>query len=137
VDDAVTGRPQWSVLEGMLSDLKQTFAKVPDLQRRMLRVTGEAWSDDRTVKAVVGPKGHLLELEIDPRVYRKPNSKELAATIVATVRRAIEDATSKTREIAEEAMPADPMLRDIGGLGRFAFGHDADTRLKGDDPDGQ
>lgn len=125
-------RPNWSALESMFSDLKRASAGLPDMQRRMLQVTGVGWSGDRTVKAVVGPRGHLLELEIDPRVYRKPNSRELAATIVATVRVAIEDATRQTQEILDETLPADLRPGRIGELdfGRLTRSHDADIRTQ-------
>jgi DNA-binding protein YbaB len=123
-------RPNWAALEGMFNDLKRVTAELPNLQRRMLEVTGVAWSDDRTIKAVVGPRGHLMELEIDPRVYRKPNSKALAATIVATVRSAIEDAARQSKDIYDEGLPSD-MRQDAGGefnLTKLMQSHDADIR---------
>jgi DNA-binding protein YbaB len=123
-------RPNWGALEGMLKDLKRVTADLPNIQQRMLDVTGTAWSDDRTIKAVVGPRGHLMELEIDPRVYRKPNSKALAATIIATVRLAIEDASRQSKEILDEGLPPDMRPGRIGqlDLGKFIGSHDADLR---------
>jgi DNA-binding protein YbaB len=120
----------------MLGDLRRATAELPDLQRRMLAVTGVAWSDDRMIKAVVGPRGHLLELEIDPRVLRKPNSKALSASIVQTVKWAIEDAGRQSRELLEGSLPQDlrPATR-LGGtdLTTFVSSHDQDVRVKGDD----
>jgi DNA-binding protein YbaB len=120
----------------MLSDLRRATSGLPDLQRRMLSVTGVAWSDDRMIKAVVGPRGHLLELEIDPRVLRKPNSKALSASIVQTVKWAIEDAGRQSRELLEGSLPPD--LRpatQLGGtdLSTFVSRHDQDVRVTGDD----
>ena len=80
-------RPNWTIIESMVGDLRRSMDNVGGMQRELMRVTGTAWSDDRMVKAVVGPRGQLIELDIDPRVYRKPNSKALAASIVATRRR--------------------------------------------------
>jgi hypothetical protein len=120
----------------MLGDLRRATAELPDLQRRMLSVTGVAWSDDRMIKAVVGPRGHLLELEIDPRVLRKPNSKALSASIVQTVKWAIEDAGRQSRELIEGSLPTDlrPATR-LGGtdLSTFVGRHDQDVRVTGDD----
>lgn len=129
-------RPNWSALSDMIGDLRRATAGIPDMQRSILQVTGEAWSDDRMIKAVVGPRGHLLELEIDPRVFRKPDSKALAAAIVATVRLAVEDASQQTKAILDEGLPSD--MRVAGKVGdmdvaRLVYGHDADVRLKGDD----
>ncbi len=121
-------RPDWSALEGMVGDLRNAMRHAEDTQRKVLAVSGTAWSDDRLVKAVVGPRGHLVELEINPRVYRTPNSVELAAKIVATVRRATEDAMAKTQEIITERVPADVRLQSMGAL-------DVDKLLRTPDAD--
>jgi DNA-binding protein YbaB len=121
-------RPDWNALEGMIGDLRDAMRHAEDTQRKVLAVSGMAWSDDRLVKAVVGPRGHLTELEINPRVYRTPNSVELAAKIVATVRRATEDAMEKTRQIITERVPADVRLQSMGSL-------DVDTLLRTPDAD--
>lgn len=138
--DPRVDRPNWNVLGEMVEDLKRATSRLPELQRRMLEVTGTAWSDDRMIKAVVGPRGHLLELDIDPRVFRKPNSKALSAAIVQTVRLAVEDANKQTAAMVDESLPSDLRL----GLGRvgdmeitkLVRSHDADVRLKGDEEHG-
>ncbi len=127
-------RPDWTALGEMFGDLKRIWSELPDLQQRMLEITGQAWSDDRMIRAVVGVRGHLIELEIDPRVYRKPDSKALAATIVATVRSATEDAKRQTKEIIDGSLPSDMRLHNIGGMDidEVAYGHDGDLRRKKD-----
>jgi DNA-binding protein YbaB len=109
-------RPQWSAIHGVLDGLKRTLDDAAQTRQQVMEITGTAWSDDRLVKAVVGPRGQLIELEIDPRVYRNPNSKALSATILATVRAAVEDANQKTREIMERVMP-----KTDGLLGKTDF----------------
>jgi DNA-binding protein YbaB len=129
-------RPDWNALSAMVADLRRATARIPQIQQEMLAITGSAWSDDGMVKAVVGPRGHLLELEIDPQVYRQPNAKALAATIVQTVRAAVEDAGQKSRKLMAESLPADMRPEKIGGvdLTDFVGSHDADVRMvKGDD----
>lgn len=120
-------RPNWSAIGSMINDLRHTLDNVGQTQRQVLAVTGTAWSEDRLVKAVVGPRGQLLELEIDPRIYRTPNSTALAASILSTVRAAVDDANTKTKEIIERALPRDRGL----GLGptdvdRMLERHDSD-----------
>lgn len=132
----MTDRPNWGALEGMLKDLRRTVSTLDDSQRRMLEVTGSAWSDDGMIKVVVGPRGHLLELDIDPRVLRRPNSKALSAAILATARLAVEDAAAQSQAILADVVPRD--LRTAGGtadtdLARILGSHDADVRLKKDD----
>lgn len=130
--------PNWNALNTMIADLRRATAGLPDLQKRMLTVTGEAWSEDRVIKAVVGPRGHLLELEIDPRALRRPDSKALAHSIVQTVRLAVEDAGRQSRALMEASLPTDVRLARIGDtdLTEFLSSHDADVRVKEDDGDG-
>jgi DNA-binding protein YbaB len=132
-------RPNWSVLGDMVGDLQKALREAEDTQRRMLEITATAWSDDRMIRAVVGPRGHLVELEIDPRVYRKPNSAALAASILATVRDATEQVLEKTQDILEEHVPSDMRIERIGSfdLHRLLRTHDADlpdADLIGTDP---
>lgn len=131
----VPGRPDWGVLRTMLGDLKKATSDLPNLQQRMMTVTGTAWSPDGMIKAVVGPRGHLLELDIDPRVLRQPNSQALSATIVATVRAAVEDAGRQSAEMLEASLPADLRGRQQGSadVSKYVRSHDADVLIKGDD----
>lgn len=133
-------RPQWSAIRGVIDDLQQTIENAAQTRQQIMEITGTAWSEDRLVKAVVGPRGQLIELEIDPRVYRTPNSKALAASIMSTVRAAVEDANKQTKEIVEKVMPKD---RGLGLIGKTDFdvlmeSHDADLpkALKKNEEDG-
>jgi DNA-binding protein YbaB len=119
----------------MMSDLRKATADLPNLHQRMLTVTGTAWSPDGMIKAVVGPRGQLLELDIDPRVLRQPNSKALSASIVQTVRAAVEDAGRQSSEMLSASLPGDLRARQLGGtdMTTFVGSHDADVRVKKDD----
>ena len=127
-----TDRPDWSAVSSMAKDLQTAIGDAERAQSEALRVTGTAWSTDGLIKAVVGPRGHLLELELDPRVYRTPNSKALAATILSTVRAATDDALAQTGEILDRTVPADLRARARGNgrvdLWRMGRMHDADVR---------
>lgn len=121
-------RPQWSALRGLVDGLQRSMGDLDRARREMLDITGTAWSDDRLIKAVVGPRGQLVELEIDPRIYRTPNSKALSATILATVRTAVDDANTQTSAVMERLLPKD---RANGLPGKTDFdallgSHDAD-----------
>jgi DNA-binding protein YbaB len=129
-------RPDWSAIGAMVSDLRRSLDNVGDTQRRLTKVTGTAWSEDRMVKAVVGPRGHLVELELDPRIYRRPNSKALAATIVATVRSAVEDVLRQTKEILDDMLPSDMRLGVVDTkLAKLIQRHDADVLAEEDEGD--
>lgn len=131
----VPGRPDWGVLRDMVSDLRKATADLPNLHQRMLSVTGTAWSPDGMIKAVVGPRGHLLELDIDPQVLRQPNSKALSASIVQTVRAAVEDAGRQSSELLSGSLPSDFLRQQLGDtdMTTFVGSHDADVRVRKDD----
>lgn len=132
----VPGRPDWGALRDMMADLRKATADLPNLHQRMLAVTGTAWSADGMIKAVVGPRGHLLELDINPRLLRQPNSKALSASIVRTVRAAVEDAGRQSSELLNQSLPPD--LRQLGQVDvrTFVGGHDADVRVRSEDDHG-
>lgn len=125
-------RPDWSAVSSMAKDLQSAIGDAERAQREAFGVTGTAWSKDGLVKAVVGARGHLLELDLDPRVYRNPNSKALAATILATVRAATDDALGQTGQILDRTVPPDLRARAAGtgrlDMWRMGRMHDADIR---------
>lgn len=131
--------PDPSAILSLAQDLRQTLGNIAETQRKMLSVTGVAWSEDRTIKAEVGPRGQLIDLEIDPRVYRKPNSKALATTILSTVRAAVDQAVKKTQEIMDQSMPSLGDLRPSGSapldMRRLIGSHDADLRKSAEEGD--
>ncbi|NIJ14478.1 hypothetical protein FHU38_004879 [Saccharomonospora amisosensis] len=99
------------VFQDVLDQIQQMAESVPDTQRRMMELTGVAWSDDRMVKVVVGPRGQLVDLQIDPRVFRRPDASELQAKILATAHAAVADVTEQLKEIMESQFP--PEIAEI------------------------
>ena len=91
----------------MLAQLKKTADSLPETQERMMSVTGVSWSDDRMVKVVVGPRGQLVDLEIDPREFRRPDAAELSAKILATAGEAVRKVTGEVQRIMAEQLPPD------------------------------
>src|SRR5262245_57827171 len=90
-----------SAIHKMVEDLRTSFSDVEAAQGEISRVTGTAWSDDHLIKVVVGPRGQLVDLEIDPRAVRRANTEALAGTILATARAAAEEAFGRTRGLVE------------------------------------
>lgn len=75
------------------------------LQQKILKVNATVKSPDGYVTATVGPQGQVLKLELDPRIYRRPNSRELAATITKTIQEAAQKATEQVSELCSPFMP--------------------------------
>jgi hypothetical protein len=129
-------RPSWAALHDMVGDLERTVSKFDSMQQRMTRITGEGRSEDRMIRAVVGPRGQLVDLEIDPRIYRKPDSRALAAAIIEAVRLAIADAGQQAQRLIEEHIPSDMRsVRPAGGIDlvKLIQTPDADLRKDTDD----
>lgn len=126
-------RPDWNALYSAFEDLGRAFRGMADTQRKIMQVTGTGWSPDRTVKALVGPRGHLIDLEIDQKVYRKPNSKALGAAIVAAVRAAVEDASGQTRALLDLGVPVDLRVGQAGSadVRELIDVHDSDLLGRG------
>lgn len=93
------------------------YARIADQVRSMrdgvddIRAT--AYSDDGLVTAVVGGRGEVLELELDPRVYRDQDPDALATSIVATIRDAGEEAERSAIRFAEKLLPARQRGTDV------------------------
>ncbi|WP_326558405.1 YbaB/EbfC family nucleoid-associated protein [Micromonospora sp. NBC_01796] len=119
-------RPQWSAIRGVIDGLQRTLEDATQTRQQVMEITGTAWSDDRMIKAVVGPRGQLIELEIDPRIYRTPNSKALSASILSTVRAAVEEANRKTREVMDRVMPKTDGFLPKTDFDVMLDNHDAD-----------
>jgi DNA-binding protein YbaB len=128
-------------IDKMVEDLRKSFSDVKAAQDEIGRVTGTAWSEDHLIKVVVGPRGQLVDLKIDPRAVRRANTEALAATILTTARAAAEEASGRTRDLIERDMPdlraalgrKMPSSATLTGL---MFGHDADLlQATGEDAD--
>ncbi|TCO54784.1 YbaB/EbfC family nucleoid-associated protein [Actinocrispum wychmicini] len=108
----------------MFAEYEQLAEDVRTAQRRMADVRATADSDDGLVSATVGGGGELVELWLDPRIYRAPDSAALAADILDTVRQAARLAQQECLTIVSAFMPPDvdvdtadlrfdPLLREL------------------------
>ncbi|GAA1741435.1 YbaB/EbfC family nucleoid-associated protein [Luedemannella helvata] len=103
----------------LLVELDSLRKGLGDLQQTLMAVSATVTSDDGLVKATVGPRGQLMSLELDPRLYRRPDSKQLAATITRTVQaaaaKAQEQVTAALKPFMPEADIASHLNMDFAG----------------------
>jgi DNA-binding protein YbaB len=92
-------------LTGRLAEYARRAEQVKAMQDGVDDLRGTGYSDDGLVTAVVGGRGELLELELDPRIYREPNAVELAARIVAAVHEAAAQAEEAAAGLAAKLLP--------------------------------
>lgn len=105
-------------VEYMMGEVRRMTTSIPDVQKKLLSVTATATSEDGLVTATVGPRGQLVDLEIDAKIYRRPNSALLAQTILKTVRDAVEQGLAETRQIIEGLAPKElPVDKAIARTG--------------------
>jgi DNA-binding protein YbaB len=95
--------------EQLMSQFQRLRENESGLRQQLREVTATATSADRLVSATVGPGGQLIRLDLDPRVYRNPNSRVLADSITETVRRAAAAAAGKVAELCQPLPPEDEL----------------------------
>lgn len=99
-------------LSGRLAEYARIADQVRSMRDGIDDIRATAYSADGLVTVVVGGRGEVLELELDPRVYRDADPTLLAESIVATIREAAEDAEQQATRFAEKLLPASRRGRD-------------------------
>lgn len=100
---------------GIIAEYEQLAEDVRTLQRRIAETRETADSADGLVTATVGGNGELVELWLDPRIYRAPDSAALAATITDTIHQAVRQAEEQVFAAAAKFLPdgATPESTDL------------------------
>ncbi|MFB9322584.1 YbaB/EbfC family nucleoid-associated protein [Cryptosporangium minutisporangium] len=88
---------------------------VGELQEQLRTIEVVVHSDDRLVTATVGPRGQLVRLDLDPRVYREQNSRELASKITETIQKGAREAADRALEFCRPFLPEDDVRAQLGG----------------------
>ncbi|MEU8326946.1 YbaB/EbfC family nucleoid-associated protein [Micromonospora sp. NPDC048839] len=106
----------------LMAQFERMRSGVGDLQQRLKAVNATVTSEDGYVSVTVGPRGQVVKVEFDPRIYRRPNSKELSATVTETIRRATEKAMTEVEELMRPFVPDSQfqayMGHDLDGIFR-------------------
>src|SRR5690606_5000382 len=130
----VADRGANDALRTRLDEVYRQYARLRDgmgqLQQRLASVRLSAESEDRLVVATVGARGQLIDLRLDPAVYRKHDPDSLAATIVATVAAATQRVGAEIAAAMAEYLPPDsPTLQYLrsGDLNAMAAAFAART----------
>lgn len=92
-------------LTGRLAEYARLAEQVKAVQDGVGEIRGTGYSGDGLVTAVVGGRGELVELELDPRIYRDRNAARLAEDILAAVHEAAAEAEQEATKIAEKLLP--------------------------------
>ena len=91
----------------MHAEYERMARDVRSLRARLGEIRAGAESDDGLITAVAGGSGQLLELRLDPRIYRAPDSAGLARAITDTIHEAVRRAQREGQAIAAELVHHD------------------------------
>lgn len=91
----------------MRAEYGQLAEDIRSTQRRMAEIRACAESGDGLISVTVGGAGELIELWLDPRIYRAPDSAALARDITDTIRRAVERSQEEGIAIVAGFLPDD------------------------------
>lgn len=112
---------------GIIAEYEQLAEDVRALRRVIDEVTETADSDDGLVSATAGGNGALVELWLDPRIYRAPDATALATTITSTIHEAVRLAEARVFAAARNLLPAGATIENTD-LKLDPFLHQLDRR---------
>lgn len=95
--------------ESLRTQFQTMTEKGPELAMQARKLRQSASSGDGLVTVTVDSKGALVELKLDPRIYRQPDSTELAATIMSTIKLAASAVQEKVIKTMSAVIPEDQL----------------------------
>lgn len=114
-----SGIPDVAGLRAYAESLEATFnrmqAEAPAAAERARALQVTEKSRDGFIAATVGARGELIRLDIDPRIYRNPDSRELADTILETIKRAGTKVQEQIIEVFEPIIPREQLELHMSG----------------------
>lgn len=91
----------------MMEDAQKLLTSAAEMKRKLEELTVSTRSEDGFVVTTVDARGRLVQLDLDPRIYRSPNAGALASQIIEAYQRAVDKVERDTRTILEHYLPRD------------------------------
>lgn len=99
-------RLEWQAhIDEMLQQYRQIRDRLGDAQRQVSELTATASSEDGMVTVTVDHQGDLVELQLNPRVYRVLDYLTLSETIVETTKRAVSEVRQQAKDLMTPLLP--------------------------------
>lgn len=106
-------------MQAYAEELRATFTRLRDegaeLHARAKALQATEKSHDGLVSVTVGSRGELVRLDLDPRIFRRPDSRHLADSIVETAGRAGERVRERIIELFAPLVPQDQIRAHLDG----------------------
>lgn len=99
----------------LMDEFHRLRSGVGELQQQLQAIKVVVHSKDRLITATVGPRGQLVQLELDPRIYRDTNSRKLATTITETVQEGARQVAERTIELCRPFLPEQDVRAQLNG----------------------
>jgi DNA-binding protein YbaB len=104
-----------ALAEEMEGKLQRLIEEGPKLKERAAALQITEKSKDGLITATVGPNGQLVRLDIDPRIYRRPDARALADAITETIKRAGTKAREEIVGMFTSVLPRDQIEAHMSG----------------------
>lgn len=101
--------------EALQGQVQRVIEQGAEVQRRVAAVRATVRSENGWVEVTVDASGRIEKLVLDPSIYRRPNTRELAETITETVHAAVSEATGKAHDIAATVVPRESLEAHTSG----------------------
>jgi DNA-binding protein YbaB len=112
-------RPDTAGMRAYAEELEKRFRRLqeegPKLQERARSLQVTEKSGDGLITATVGARGELIRLDIDPRIYRRPDARALADEITETIKKAGAKARDQVVELFATLVPREQLNAQLGG----------------------
>jgi DNA-binding protein YbaB len=106
-------------MQAYAEELRATFTRLRDegaeVHARAKALQATEKSHDGLVSVTVGSRGELVRLDLDPRIFRRPDSRHLADSIVETAGRAGERVREQVIELFAPLIPQDQIRAHLDG----------------------
>lgn len=116
-------------IEGLVNDIRRMSDAMGAIQGELRSLTVSANSPDRLVTAVLNSDGRLVELTLDPRIYRTQDSAALAEIILTTIEQGRDEVERKAADIRGRALPEAQRVADSFDLDLGALAADVRARI--------
>lgn len=111
--------PNTAGVRAYAEELEKRFRRLqeegPKLQERARSLQVTEKSGDGLITATVGARGELIRLDIDPRIYRRPDARALADDITETIKKAGAKARDEVVKLFATLVPREQVDAQLGG----------------------
>lgn len=119
LNDTSTDLPDLAGVRAYVSELEKRFTRLreegPKLQDRLRSLQVTEKSRDGLITATVGVRGELVKLELDPRIYQRPDARALAEQITRTAQKAGAKAREQVVDELSTLLPRKQVEAQLSG----------------------